>query len=422
MPFEPAATVSPEGSQLQRILESRTFRASAIYRDLLAYLAKKSLAGEADDLKEYTVGVDALGKPPSYDPRQDSSVRMCGGRLRQKLADYYRLEGVNDPVLIDLPKGGFRLTFETRSIYAPQSGRKSIPMPWVAALAAVALVAIAVAVYNQVRFERLKKTPAGKPLTPELRAVWEPLLSNGRPLALCLSVPIFANFSGLDNVIGPFPADWNALSNSPEFANVKSRVHADSASPSYEFTDVATATGAFRLGQFLEGRTPNILLTRSDLMTGPELAMDNLVFVGSPAGNPQLQGLATERQFVFGPDGIRNLHPDPGEPPVLPFTGAENGFPATHALITLAPSANGNGLLMYLTGRTEAGIVAAVEAVTNPAVAQKIFSKLTDVNGRLPRYYQVVITARSMEEMPIDISYAAHRSLAGLPSSAQPAK
>lgn len=408
----------PEGSQLQRILESRTFRSSAIYRDLLAYLAKKSLAGETDDLKEYTVGVDALGKPPSYDPRQDSSVRMCGGRLRQKLADYYRLEGANDPILIDLPKGGFRLTFESRSVHAPQTVRKSVPIRWVAALAGVTLLAISAAVYFATRLDRAEQTPPAKTLTPELRAIWEPLLSNGRPLALCLSVPIFANMAGFDNVIGPFPADWSSLSTSPEFTNLKSKLHANSASPSYEYTDVATATGAFRLGQFLEGRTPNILLTRSDLMTGPELAMDNLVFVGSPAGNPQLQGLATDRQFVFGPDGIRNLHPDPGEPPVLPFLGAENGFPATHALITLAPSANGNGLLLYLTGRTEAGIVAAVEAVTNPSVARKIFSKIAGPDGKLPRYYQVVITARSMEEMPIDISYAAHRSLVGLRSPA----
>ena len=47
-----------------------------------------SLSGEADELKEYTLGLDAFGKPPSYDPRQESVVRMHVARLRQKLADY----------------------------------------------------------------------------------------------------------------------------------------------------------------------------------------------------------------------------------------------------------------------------------------------------------------------------------------------
>ena len=53
----------------------------------------KSLAGEAQNLKEYTVGLDVFGKPASYDPRQESVVRMHVGRLRQKLTEYYRTEG-----------------------------------------------------------------------------------------------------------------------------------------------------------------------------------------------------------------------------------------------------------------------------------------------------------------------------------------
>jgi len=34
--------------------------------------------------------------------------------LRQKLAEYYRTEGLEDPVIVDLPKGGFSLTFDMR--------------------------------------------------------------------------------------------------------------------------------------------------------------------------------------------------------------------------------------------------------------------------------------------------------------------
>src|ERR1700757_2025333 len=98
-------------AQTQRILQSKAFRTSEVQRNLLAYLADKSLAGTADGLKEYTVGLDVFGKPASYDPRQESTVRMHVGRLRQKLADYYRTEGVDDPIIVDLPKGGFKVLF-----------------------------------------------------------------------------------------------------------------------------------------------------------------------------------------------------------------------------------------------------------------------------------------------------------------------
>ena len=39
-------------AQVRRILESKTFRTSEVHRNLLNYLAEKSLSGEADSLKE----------------------------------------------------------------------------------------------------------------------------------------------------------------------------------------------------------------------------------------------------------------------------------------------------------------------------------------------------------------------------------
>src|SRR6267154_3169523 len=101
-------------AQIQRILQSKAFRTSEVHRNLLSYLAEKSLSGTADSLKEYTVGLDVFSKPESYDPRQESTVRMHVARLRQKLAEYYRTEGIDDPIIVDLPKGGFKVTFEPR--------------------------------------------------------------------------------------------------------------------------------------------------------------------------------------------------------------------------------------------------------------------------------------------------------------------
>ena len=101
-------------AQAARIFQSKTFRSSDVLRHLLSYLIDASIAGTSEELKEYTVAVDALGKPSSYDPRQESAVRMQVGRLRQKLTEYYRTEGVEDPVVLDLPKGSFTVVFEPR--------------------------------------------------------------------------------------------------------------------------------------------------------------------------------------------------------------------------------------------------------------------------------------------------------------------
>src|SRR6185503_4607384 len=105
--------------QVDRIVHSEQFRSSEVLRRLLTFLMEKAVAGEADNLKEYVVAIDGLGKSPSYDPQHNSAVRIQMGRLRQRLAEYYRSTGKDDPILIDLPKGRFRLTFEQRSGDAP---------------------------------------------------------------------------------------------------------------------------------------------------------------------------------------------------------------------------------------------------------------------------------------------------------------
>src|SRR5215471_21274715 len=106
-------------AQIDRILQSETFHASVVLRRLLRFLADKALAGEADQLNEYSIGVDALGKPPSYDPRQDAIVRLHIGRIRQKLGEYYRNEGKDDQVVIELPKARFKLKWQVRPAPPP---------------------------------------------------------------------------------------------------------------------------------------------------------------------------------------------------------------------------------------------------------------------------------------------------------------
>src|SRR5580692_8674278 len=103
-------------SQVDRILHSEELRSSETQRRLFKFLADKSILGQADGLNEYAVATDGLGKPPSYDPRHNSAVRIQVGRLRQSIAEYYRTEGKKDDFIIDLPKGRFKISCIPRSM------------------------------------------------------------------------------------------------------------------------------------------------------------------------------------------------------------------------------------------------------------------------------------------------------------------
>jgi hypothetical protein len=367
-------------AQIQRILQSKAFRTSEIHRTLLGYLAEKSVSGTADGLKEYTVGLDVFAKPDSYDPRQESTVRMHVARLRQKLGEYYRTEGLEDPILVDLPKGGFKVTFEPRevrpeaipeqviTIAARRLGHKEI------ALVAGLLIALSLAAYFGTRLWQVERTTLQPPAewTPELKQLWEPLFSSKRPLIVCLSMP---------------PAGSS---------------------------EAGTATGAVLLGQFLGMlHKTDVLVTSSDQIAAPEVAMGNVVFLGPVVGNRQMQAMSADRPFVLEAYGIRNMNPAPGEPKV--FADKPSHDPQdteeSYALISRVPGLYGNGEVLYLSGNRISSITGEVQAFTDAMFAKTLVSKMKKPDGSLPRYYQVVLKVKSMDTMPIEVSYVLHREL-----------
>ena len=76
-----------------------------------------------------------------------------------------------------------------------------------------------------------------------------------------------------------------------------------------------TANGAFFLGQFLTpARKREVVVTRSDQISMPEIAMDNVVFVGPTAGIRQIESIPMSAALVLDAKGIRNVKPRAGEP------------------------------------------------------------------------------------------------------------
>lgn len=101
-----------ESNQLKQatisaVLASRTFAKSPNLARLLEYICRKYLEGSAPDLKEYNIGIDALGRPPGFDPTKNAIVRVEVYRLREKLKKYYQNEGKNDAFVISLPPGSY---------------------------------------------------------------------------------------------------------------------------------------------------------------------------------------------------------------------------------------------------------------------------------------------------------------------------
>ncbi len=405
-------------AEVDRILQSDTLRNAEALKRLLVYLADKSESGEADQLKEYTIGLDAFGKPPGYDPRQDSIVRLQVGRLRQKLAEYYLTEGRNDSVVVELPKGHFKLRCETR----PQAAVAESPAaarPWrrrALMLAAALCVAVAWATISTIRLWRQEQlaAPMHAAWTPELEALWAPFLAVDRPLVVSIGSPLFV-LLGNGRLYRDMSINrWEDALVSPGVAAVRRALQDPPVQPRHHFVPADELNAAFLIEKLLGPRKQNISLAKSTQLSLQQLETNNMLLVGSPALFDALLGsLPFEREFIQERGGIRNLHPRAGEPAFFAdqhATGSsEDG--EVYTLITHAPGPLGNGDVASFTSSTTPGRLTAVQWVTDPALARSLTTKLRGADGKLPRYYQVVLKAKFMDTVPVETSYITHRGL-----------
>ena len=101
--------------QVDRICNNSEFKSKRQLCIFLKFVVNETLAGRGKDLKGYTIGVEVLGKDKDFDPEQDSLVRIHAGRLRRLLKMYYLEDGKMDPILIDIPTGGYLPQFNRRN-------------------------------------------------------------------------------------------------------------------------------------------------------------------------------------------------------------------------------------------------------------------------------------------------------------------
>ena len=82
---KPTPSVEEERAELKSVLESSLFTRSPRLSRLLEYLCDKHLEGGAEEVKEYQIGVEVLGRPSTFDPTEDAAARVEAYRLRKRL-------------------------------------------------------------------------------------------------------------------------------------------------------------------------------------------------------------------------------------------------------------------------------------------------------------------------------------------------
>ena len=105
--------------QMDRILNSTEFNATDAQRSFLQYVVEKTLAGQAQEIKGYTVATEVFGRSEDFDQSIDPIVSIHANKLRRALERYYFTAGTNDPLRIDIPKGTYVPLFIHQDVAEP---------------------------------------------------------------------------------------------------------------------------------------------------------------------------------------------------------------------------------------------------------------------------------------------------------------
>jgi serine/threonine-protein kinase len=120
----PVADPVPEPAvrdQLTRVVNSPGFISSVRLCRFLTHIVNRTIDGDLDSLKEFSIAMEVFDRTSDYDPNIDAIVRVEARRLRAKLKAYYEDgPGTVDPVLIGLRPGSYVPVFRWLDAQPPK--------------------------------------------------------------------------------------------------------------------------------------------------------------------------------------------------------------------------------------------------------------------------------------------------------------
>ncbi len=181
---------------------------------------------------------------------------------------------INDPLIVDLPKGRFRLVYERRKVppeplqvspippalpppEAESSLRGAIERSYTRWWAIAATVALSLAIGFGLRGLTAKSTVVASPMpltqwTPEIDMLWGSFVKSKRPLLVLIEDPLFVE---LHSNPGVYYRDrslnqWSEIEHSQTMQSLSTTLKSSGMQPSHYYTAFGEVQAAFQLRAF----------------------------------------------------------------------------------------------------------------------------------------------------------------------------
>ncbi len=404
-------------AHLEELLSSRTLHGSESLCKLLQYLANHSFEHPGVSPKEYQIATEVFGRQKDFDPHLDSMVRVQAGRLRAKLAEYYASEGVDDQLVLEMPKGSYGLIFHQRihgtgrnhanaSHEAPNnlevSGRSSRALI-VAVIALSVILASAVAVatdrFLNRRVAEARVASDGPDAPVAFHVFWKGFLTGPQEPWV-----IFSNAAFVGR-----PYTGMRYYNRPRDSGAVILDH---------YTGVGEVLAVHALDTVFAKLHQQIRVKRGSLFSLDDAKNNDLIFIGSPSENLTLLELPNIQEFAFkqitsgprtGTMEIINFHPESGEPKEFFPSPPDETLAEDYSVIALKRGLNPAHSVLILAGATTIGTQAAVEYVCQQNSLEELLLRLSVSNSGELKPFEAVIRVKVAKGVPVGSQLVALR-------------
>jgi hypothetical protein len=420
---------------LQQILQSKTFSGCETILQILRFIVEKSIADRVDEIKEYTIATEVLGRAKEFNSKDDNIVRVQVHRLRKKLDEYYKDEGARDPLQIFIPRGHYYpqylrpqndplpsspLSAEESSANGQNAAEieKAIPaaglslaskiMTWQGLALAMIVLNIALITYHFIRSSWEVQTNQNEPrLAKSLAQLWQPFISKGKPPLIVYSNALFL-MSEQGDLYRYYAQTSHSLSMGaqvPSLAGLERRGSVPKGVwPLYYFdsyTGIGEVVAGGKIAQLLARSGQEFLIKRSRITSYEDIRNHNVIFLGASLEDSILGKLPVESDLVFeepmgrefvGKLAIRDRYPEPGKPAIYEFQRDEKTkvLQSEYALISLVPGVMPDQQILILAGLSTLGTQAAAEFAASEA-SMLTLEKVAGGGAPLPLYFQALL-------------------------------
>jgi len=431
------AEIDPRQAALEIVLNSQAFARADQLKRFLRYVCEMEIAGRGREITEYSIATEALGRPASYAPLEDSVVRTTARTLRQKLAAFYETEMPGAELRIEIPKGMYVPKFTEQNVTcAPRplegralakAGGSFADRTWLAHWK-VAVMAVLVLLAASAMIWLARAVPGGT-ADPLIREAWAPVAVPGPTVLLCLSTPLQMMVRSVPDPVPPagsYPLPEEFAPFKETFTRLQGRADAPYLflEPSAVSTTLGETFAALRAAQVLQSLGRDFKTVSARTVQIPAIAAQRAIVLGGAEYS------RTTRQLMER--GAYEIRYDPGrrEEVLVKRDGKwertlerrAGGIVTSFGLITVLGSGPERpASAISMTGLSSAGIQAAMEFFSSASALARLKHEMIATGTRnFPTAYQVVVRSTAYEDQMLSYHYEAHDILdASIPSTAR---